>query len=63
MTREDVLFYKAEYLGFTDYYDTFEELKRFYDHEECEDLFELQEALREEAEGMAYPILKEFVSI
>lgn len=50
---------KSKYLSDTMYFDTLEECKHYYNHEECEDLMDLQDALREEAEGMAYPVLEE----
>lgn len=50
---------KSEYLGDTIYFKTFEECRRYYNFEDAEDLWDLQEALKHEADGMAYPELTE----
>lgn len=51
--------WKTEYIGDVIYFDTFEEMARYYNHEECEDEIDLQKALEEEQCGMAYPIITE----
>ena len=52
---------KATYLRDDYYFNNLEEAVKYYQLEEenIMDLIDLQDALKEEAEGMAYPILEE----
>lgn len=51
---------KSTYLGDVLYFNSLQEAIYYYGFDNVEDLMDLQDALKEEAEGMAYPILEEF---
>lgn len=50
---------KATYLGDMIYFDTFDEAKKYYNHEEAEDIDELNEILEKESDGMVSPVVEE----
>ena len=50
---------KVEYLGDVSYFDSFEEVKNYYNHEEAKNIEELQDILIDEANGMVAPKLTE----
>lgn len=52
---------KSTYLGDVLYFDSLQEAIYYYfeNDNNIKDLMDLQDALKEEAEGMAYPILEE----
>lgn len=57
-----VIMIKGMYLGDVEYFDNLQECIYYYGFENdksINDLWDLQEALRLEYEGMAYPILEE----
>lgn len=56
-------YFVSEHLGFKDYFDSFEDLKNYYECDEAEDLMDVQDYLEREAGGMNYPIIKEKVVI
>lgn len=49
----------SEYLRDKIYFDSFEEAKEYYGHNEAKDIDDLNGILESEAEGMASPILRE----
>lgn len=50
--------YKSTYLMDTIYFGSFDEAKNYYDHPEAEDVFDLNEILRVEYDGMVSPIIE-----
>lgn len=57
-----VIMIKSTYLGDVLYFDSLQETIYYYgfgNDKNVKDLMDLQEALKEEAEGMGYPIIEE----
>lgn len=51
--------FKATYLGDMIYFDTFDEVKKYYNHDEADDIDELNEILKKESDGMVSPLIEE----
>lgn len=50
---------RATHLGDIIYFDSFDEAKKYYNHEEAEDIDELNEILKKEYDGMVSPMISE----
>lgn len=50
---------RANHLGDMIYFDTLVEVKKFYAHEEAEDIDELNEILKKESDGIVIPFIEE----
>lgn len=48
---------KVKYLGEVDYFESFDEVKRYYDHVEASDVEDLNEILKSEYDGMVSPVV------